>query len=360
MTASPRPAQPVCLLLADLSGYTAYLAASEPERAPAMAADLVETVVRQLRPTFRLEKLEGDAAFMVAPLEGLTGAAVLDAIDATTAAFRARLRSMAQATTCACEACRRVPELDLKFVVHAGSVVHQRVAGRTELAGTDVIVAHRLLKAETPARFGLVRYALLTDAVVQSIGVNPEALGLRTGVERFDFLGELKVPLLDLAPRFTPAPLRTRAHSAKKVARSTKFLRANPQVTPSTDASGTGSTSTSDRTRGALVCAEASIPADTSNPTGRYPTRLRSSHRSPVPQARSITSERPASRSSRTITRAKVGWLASRSSRTVTRAKVGAPCTTRTCDLPVRSCRCGNNTELSHRRSCAIGSGLGR
>ena len=33
-----------------------------------MAADLVETVVRQLRPTFRLEKLEGDAAFMVAPI----------------------------------------------------------------------------------------------------------------------------------------------------------------------------------------------------------------------------------------------------------------------------------------------------
>jgi Protein of unknown function (DUF2652) len=202
MTAGARPAQPVCLLLADLSGYTAYLAASEPERAPAMAADLVETVVRQLRPTFRLEKLEGDAAFMVAPLEGLTGATLLDAIDATTAAFRARLRSIAQATTCTCEACRRVPELDLKFVVHAGSVVHQRVAGRTELAGTDVIVAHRLLKAEAPARFGLVRYALLTDAVVASTGLDPAALGLRTGVERFDYLGEIKVHLLDLAARF--------------------------------------------------------------------------------------------------------------------------------------------------------------
>ena len=63
----------VCLLLADLSGYTAYLANSEPDHAPALAGDLVETVVRQLRPTFRLEKLEGDAAFLVAPLEGWTG-----------------------------------------------------------------------------------------------------------------------------------------------------------------------------------------------------------------------------------------------------------------------------------------------
>ena len=163
----------VVLLLADLSGYTAYLAASEPERAPALAADLVETVVRQLRPTFRLEKLEGDAAFMVAPTDRLTGPALLDAIDATAAAFRTRLRSLAQSTTCDCEACRRIPELGLKFVVHAGDVVKQRVAGRIELAGVPAIVAHRLLKAETPSKLGLERYALLTDACVHHLGLDP-------------------------------------------------------------------------------------------------------------------------------------------------------------------------------------------
>lgn len=203
MSSQPRAAERVCLLLADLSGYTAYLAASEPERAPALAADLVETVVRQLRPTFRLEKLEGDAAFMVAPLDGLTGDAVLGAIDATALAFQARLRSMAQATTCPCEACRRIPELDLKFVVHAGEVVSQRVAGRTELAGVDAIIAHRLLKAVTPGELGFVRYALLSDAAIQQLGLDPGALGLIAGVERFDFLGEIRVHLLDLATRFT-------------------------------------------------------------------------------------------------------------------------------------------------------------
>jgi class 3 adenylate cyclase len=201
MSNDSRPVQRLCLLLADLSGYTAYFAASEPERAPAMVADLVETVVRQLRPTFRLEKLEGDAAFMVAPLENLTGAGLIDALDATTIAFQGRLRSMAQATTCTCEACRRIPELDLKFVVHAGTVVSQRVAGRTELAGTDAIIAHRLLKAKTPSRLGAVRYALLTDAAVRILGLDPAALGLQPGVERFDYLGEVDVHLLDLAAR---------------------------------------------------------------------------------------------------------------------------------------------------------------
>ena len=199
MTAASRE---VVLLLADLSGYTAYLAASEPERAPALAADLVETVVRQLRPTFRLEKLEGDAAFMVAPLDRLTAAALLDAIDATTAAFRTRLRSLAQSTTCDCEACRRIPELGLKFVVHAGEVVTQRIAGRAELAGIDAILAHRLLKASTPSSLGLERYALLTDPCVQRLGMDPQALGLVGGVESFDYLGQVTVWLRDISPAF--------------------------------------------------------------------------------------------------------------------------------------------------------------
>jgi class 3 adenylate cyclase len=192
----------VCLLLADLSGYTAYLAASEPERAPTLVADLVETIVRQLRPTFRLEKLEGDAAFMVASLDHLTGEGLLDAIDATMAAFQGRLRSMAQATTCTCEACRRIPELDLKFVVHTGEVVPQRVAGRTELAGVDAIIAHRLLKAESPTRLGIVRYALFTATTIERLGLDPVALGMQARTEVFDYLGEVPVHVLDLAARF--------------------------------------------------------------------------------------------------------------------------------------------------------------
>jgi len=191
----------VCLLLADLSGYTAYLANSEPDHAPALAGDLVETVVRQLRPTFRLEKLEGDAAFLVAPLGDVDGPMLLDAIDATYDAFRRRMQSVTSATTCDCESCSRVPDLDLKFVVHAGSVVRHRVAGREELAGTDAIVAHRLLKADAPSAAGLTRYALLTDACALALQLDPAALGAISAIERFEHLGEVAVHLIDLEHR---------------------------------------------------------------------------------------------------------------------------------------------------------------
>lgn len=200
MTA-PTRSERVCLLLADLSGYTAYLANSEPDHAPALAGDLVETVVRQLRPTFRLEKLEGDAAFLVAPLDGVDGPMLLDAIDATYDAFRRRMQSVTSATTCDCESCSRVPDLDLKFVVHAGSVVRHRVAGREEVAGTDTIIAHRLLKADAPAAAGLTRYVLFTDACARELNLDPSALGAVFAVERFEHLGEVAVHLIDLEHR---------------------------------------------------------------------------------------------------------------------------------------------------------------
>ena len=218
----------VCLLLADLSGYTEYVAASEPEHAPAMAGDLVESVVKQLRPAFRLEKLEGDAAFLLAPANGLTGTQLLDAIDAAYDAFNRRVESLKQGTTCDCESCRRVPDLDLKFVVHVGTVTRHRVAGRNEVGGTDAILAHRLLKASTPAALGLNRYILLTDASLDALGLGSDTVGGHAAVEAFEFLGEVPVHVLPLGDHVAPA---TWTAPARRPLAETELALAAPAMT---------------------------------------------------------------------------------------------------------------------------------
>jgi hypothetical protein len=73
-------AQPTCFLIADISGYTSYLAGVELDHAQDIMADLVGTIVTALRPTFRLAKLEGDAAFTYAPADKVDGTVLLDAI----------------------------------------------------------------------------------------------------------------------------------------------------------------------------------------------------------------------------------------------------------------------------------------
>jgi class 3 adenylate cyclase len=220
--------QDVCLLLADLSGYTEYVAASEPEHAPAMAGDLVESVVKQLRPAFGLEKLEGDAAFLLAPTAALRGMQLLDAIDAAYDTFSRRVESLKQGTTCDCESCRRVPDLDLKFVVHAGTVTRHRVAGRDEVGGTDAILIHRLLKASTPAALGLSRYVLLTDASLDALGLSPETVGGQAAVESFEYLGEVPVHVLPLGDHVAPA---TWTAPARRPLAATEVALAAPPMT---------------------------------------------------------------------------------------------------------------------------------
>ena len=137
------------LVIADLTGYTAYLAQSELEHAPTIAGDLLETVVGRLDPPFRLAKFEGDAAFLSVEDGRADGSLLLDAVEACYLAFRRRLRSIDQATSCDCNSCALAPRLDLKLFVHHGSYVRTTIAGRDELAGSDVIVVHRLLKGST-------------------------------------------------------------------------------------------------------------------------------------------------------------------------------------------------------------------
>jgi hypothetical protein len=228
----PAPLERGYLLLADLSGYTAYLAASEPEHAPIIAGDFIETVVGRLRGTFRLEKLEGDAAFLWAPAARVEGSLLLDAIEAAYVTFQRRLQSVSQATTCDCETCRRMPQLDLKFVIHVGDVLRQRIAGREEVAGRDVIVAHRLLKGTATERAGARSYLLMTDAVVVALGLDPAALGLTALTETYDELGPIHCQLLDLAARFE-ARAREAAPSrpaGKLLARMERLLPASPEV----------------------------------------------------------------------------------------------------------------------------------
>jgi uncharacterized protein YndB with AHSA1/START domain len=183
--------EPACLLIADISGYTSYLAGSELDHAQDVLADLMTTVVGALRPAFRLAKLEGDAAFVYVLAERLDGSQLLDTVEKTYFAFRRRLRDISQATACECNACVLMPRLDLKVLAHHGSIIRHRVAGREELVGSDVIVAHRLLKNHVVERLGTPAYALFSDACIAAMEIDPAALGMTEFRDEYEGLGEV-------------------------------------------------------------------------------------------------------------------------------------------------------------------------
>ena len=202
--------EPVCLLIADISGYTRYLAGVELDHAHDILADLIGTVVTALRPTFRLAKLEGDAAFVFAPAGKLDGSLLLDTIERCYFGFRRRRRDVRQATSCPCNACIRIPDLNLKFVVHHGMAMRQKMAGREELIGSDVIVVHRLLKNEVVERLGIGAYALFTQASVDAVAIEPAALGMQPLSETYELVGEVGTWVHDLERRWQEEEARQR------------------------------------------------------------------------------------------------------------------------------------------------------
>ncbi len=207
---SPSTAQPATFLIADISGYTGYLADVELDHAQDILADLIGAVVTALRPAFRLAKLEGDAAFTYAIGETIDGSMLLDTIERCYFGFRRRRRDVRQATSCECNACSRIPDLDLKFVVHHGQTIVQKVAGRQELLGSDVIVVHRLLKNEVVERTGIEAYALLTQACLDAAGLDPAGLGMRAHVETYDRIGDVPAWVHDLERRWQEEEARAR------------------------------------------------------------------------------------------------------------------------------------------------------
>src|ERR1700730_9123935 len=179
------------LVIADIGGYTRYLSGVELDHSHDILADLIGAVTDRLGGSLRVVKLEGDAVFCCGADESL-----LDDLEGCYAAFARRQRTIALNTSCGCDACRRISDLDLKFVAHHGSFVEHEGAGREELVGPDVILAHRILKNSVAERFSLRGYALLSDACVSSLGM--DRAGLRVHSERYEDIGEITGVVIDL------------------------------------------------------------------------------------------------------------------------------------------------------------------
>jgi Protein of unknown function (DUF2652) len=173
------------LLLADISGFTAFLQAVARAHTADMAAgtfvpkayplltSLLDGIVERITPPFVLSELEGDAVFAFAAEGelGVRGQSVVDCLTACYEAYRARLDEARELMTCTCDACQSIGGLELKFVLHHGEYIVQSVAGQQKLFGPDVTVSHLLLKNHVADLIGRSAYALVTESAAAHLDV---------------------------------------------------------------------------------------------------------------------------------------------------------------------------------------------
>lgn len=182
----------VVLVIADISGYTGFMVANREELAHSqqIIGALLESVLQEVEIPLEIAKFEGDAVFLYLARQddgGWPTELIAVRLPRFFAAFRSRLHSLGPSLTCGCGACANAAVLRLKVVVHAGTALFYEIAGRTELAGVDVIVVHRLLKNSITAD----EYVLLSESAARHLHLTLDAVGRST--EHYGAIGAVDV-----------------------------------------------------------------------------------------------------------------------------------------------------------------------
>jgi hypothetical protein len=171
-------------LLADISGYTAFLAGVEQTHGldfsggiPAgyeILGALLDVVVQGIQPAFSVAKLEGDAVFGVAaaPVLEADSGSLLPRLRSVEERFHAaKLEQSTMARDHVCTACPVAATLWLKMLLHRGVGVQVASGAHTEIHGPSVTLVHRLLKNHITDEIGPRPYLFVTDAAAAPLGL---------------------------------------------------------------------------------------------------------------------------------------------------------------------------------------------
>ena len=184
------------LVLADITGFTAFVTTTAIDHGPPLVAELLEEVIRRIAPPLEIHNVEGDAVFALGP-DGTVRppASLLDVLHSAFVGFRERQRALEADDSCDCNACRSVSRLRLKVIGHYGAFLEHTIGGRAQIGGADAILAHRMLKNRVTPR---ENYALLTRSAVQYMAVDPRRLGMLPHTEQYEHFGDVECFVEDL------------------------------------------------------------------------------------------------------------------------------------------------------------------
>ncbi len=189
------------LLLADLSGFTQFMASAELEHAQEIITELIDTVCKSLKPVFKIAEIEGDAIFAYTFEDQFSrGETLLELIELTYYNFTFRKMIMQERTTCICNACRSIKAVDLKFINHFGSFALQNYSGNIKPLGSDVNLAHRLLKNNVKEKTNIKSYALFSGNCLKKTDLPLEIF--IPLIENYEHFGEVNTYATDLSDSF--------------------------------------------------------------------------------------------------------------------------------------------------------------
>ncbi|MGB0695346.1 MAG: DUF2652 domain-containing protein [Rhodospirillaceae bacterium] len=197
------------MVIADISGYTKFISLHRVSliHAEVIITDLLSVVTQSAQFPLKLNRLEGDAAFLYCDELGedldLAVADIAKQIEAMMSAFAIKHRDLLDRSVggCVCDACQHVEVLRLKAFAHLGEVVFKEVNNFTELGGEAPIIIHRLTKNSVQSN----EYVLVTEAFAKHLD-QPIYPHQQPGRDDYDSLGSIPYVVYYPQPRDLSVP----------------------------------------------------------------------------------------------------------------------------------------------------------
>lgn len=185
------------LLIADISGYTAFLTSSEQDHANGILKSLLTTLVEGVEDPLQLWRMDGDAVLAYTTSQPFpSGETFLTQCENLYNAFTLRRQDIIANTSCGCRACANVNDLDLKILAHHCDFEEMQIGPMKDISGAEVILVHRMAKTDVKEATGIRSYALFTDAAIKAMGIDATLVPYAQSIEHF---GDVEMHVYDLA-----------------------------------------------------------------------------------------------------------------------------------------------------------------
>lgn len=185
------------LLIADITGYTQFLTSSEMDHANPILQSLLGVLLEQVGDPLHFWKTDGDAVLAYSTRQDFpSGETFLTICENLYNAFTLRRQDIIANTTCPCQACANVENLDLKIIAHHGQFDELQLGPTKDISGADVILVHRMTKTDVAKRTGIRSYALFSEAAGEAMDISDIMEPFSQEIEHF---GEVGMKVYDLA-----------------------------------------------------------------------------------------------------------------------------------------------------------------
>ncbi len=188
------------IFIPDISGFTKFVTDCEIDHSKHIISNLINIILDSNPLELKVSEIEGDAVLfyfkgMLPKKEEIIQQSKRMFID-----FHTNLKAMERNFFCKCGSCTTASNLTLKFIVHYGVCKEVPIHNSTKLMGSDVILAHKLLKNNIPER----EYILLSEKYLKSqqskSTIEEDWVDIKSNIENFENFGEIRTKYIPLSP----------------------------------------------------------------------------------------------------------------------------------------------------------------